>query len=395
MKITAIICEYNPFHNGHMYHIEQARKNGATHIVAVMSGNCVQRGEFALVDKHLRAEIAIKCGADLVLELPVPYSVSSAEFFAKGAVYIINSIGCVDSISFGSESGDVESLRRAAEVSMQIYNNDYFKQLVSSGLSYPTAMNRFIKENYNFEIAKLFESPNNTLAIEYIKALNNFSSKVKPETIARKNVNHDSNNTSGGFASASFLRKSLSEGKDISNYVPKNCWSKIKKAVSEGAVTSSREFDNLIRYKILITPKEEFVQIPDATEALVDRLKSSAKKYATAQEIIFSAKTKCFTMARIRRVICYLLIGVKKSDFKILPPYARILAFNEKGLEVLSIAKKKATFPILSSLSQIYKLGDECKRFAQLDELTSQLFSMALKNKNIIKNEYLVQIPKI
>lgn len=394
MEITAIICEYNPFHNGHMYQIQQARKNGATHIVAIMSGNFVQRGELAFIDKHLRAEIAIKCGADLVIELPVPYSVSSAELFARGAVHIINSIGCVDALSFGSESGDIELLKLAAQASKEACDRKKFKELLSSGISYPSAIHMIIKESCEPKVAQLFESPNNTLAIEYIKALDNINSNILPKTIERKSVDHDSYNPSDKFASASLLRKNVSCGEDISYYVPKTCLDILEKAVEGGAVTSQSELDNLIRYKILTTSKLEFTQIPDASEGLCDRLISSAKKFATSQEIITNAKTKCFTMARIRRVICYLLLGVKMSDFKILPSYARILGFNDRGIEILSIAKKSSSIPVLSSLSQIYRLGDKEKRFVQLDELSSQIFSMALKDKKIIKNEFLVHIKK-
>lgn len=395
MKTTAIICEYNPFHNGHMYQIQQARKNGATHVVAIMSGNFVQRGELALFDKHLRAEVAIKCGADLVLELPVPYCVSSAELFARGAVHIINSIGCVDSLSFGSECGDIELLKLASEASKQACDTQNFKEFVSSGLSYPSAMQKVIKQNSGDDIANIFKSPNNMLAIEYIKALYNMGSNIMPETVERKSVDHDSHNSNDKFASASLIRKNVAEGQDISYYVPDSCFYSIEKAISDGIVTSFSKLDSIIRYKILTTSKTEFEKIPDVNQGLIDRLIASAKKFTTVKDIISNTKTKCFTMARIRRVICYLLIGIKNSDFEILPPYARILGFNDKGIEILSMAKKTSLIPVLSSLSKLSQIGEPQRRFAQIDELSSQIFSMAVENEKYVKNEFLVQIKKI
>ena len=174
MKITGIICEYNPFHNGHLYHMNQTRKNGATHIVAVMSGNYVQRGDIAVLDKFTRAKLAVRGGADLVIEIPSVYALSSAEFYARGAVSILDSLGCVDEISFGSEAGSVEDLKKASEIAEECSSLPELEEYLRNGMSYPNAINTMVYEKYGKKagnrIGEILASPNNVLAVEYLKA---------------------------------------------------------------------------------------------------------------------------------------------------------------------------------------------------------------------------------
>lgn len=392
--IGGIICEYNPFHNGHLFQLNETKKMGATHIIAVMSGNYVQRGELALIDKHKRAEIAIKCGADLVIELPVPYSVASAEFFAKGAIYILNQLGVVDILSFGSESGNIEKLKIAAKASKEIENSYELQMLISSGTSYPSAIQQVIEKKYDTSISEVFKSPNNTLAIEYIKALNYFNSKIIPVTVTRNSVSHDSTSESEDFASASLLRSKIKNGESIDKYVPNYCENTISELLNK-KIFDIKNIEKTIFYKLMSMHKSEFDELPDASNGLSDRLFKTSRQAKSYKELLELTKTKCFTLARIRRVISYAILDIKKSDFEILPPYARILAFNDKGCEILSKIKKNSNFPISTSLAELSALNLNAQRFAELDEMASTLFSLSVSNNDYRKNEYSVKVVKI
>lgn len=394
MIISGIICEYNPFHNGHMFQLQETRKKGATHVIAIMSGNYVQRGEIALVDKHIRAEIAVKSGADLVIELPVPYSVSSAEIFSKGGVYILNQLGVVDMLSFGSESGDIELLKKAADASKEVESHVEVSKLISQGISYPSAVADIIKKDYGEEIYNVFSSPNNTLGIEYIKALDFFKSKISPVTITRKAVDHDSMDACNDFASASMIRELIKFDKDIAAFIPDVCRKALNEQISKDRISEIRNIENIIFYKLLSLTKDELSHLPDANNGLSDRLHTACRKAKSYSELLDLTKTKCFTLARIRRVISYALMGITADDLYTLPQYARILAFNDRGCEVLAKIKEKSDFPISTSLMDLSKLNDSAKRLAELDEIASMLFSLTVNDKNYRKNEFAIMVKK-
>ncbi len=395
MKIAGIICEYNPFHNGHLFQLKETKQLGATHIIAVMSGNVVQRGDFAIFDKHKRAEIAVKCGADLVVELPVPYSSASAELFSKAAVYILEQLGVVDMLSFGSENGDIDTLKKAAQASESVLSSNRVFELISQGLSYPSAIAKAISEGYDKSIYEVFSSPNNTLGIEYIKALNFFESKIQPVTITRNSVSHDSNTEIGKFASASLLRKYISENKEIDFFVPASTKNTIIDLSESNEITNIRNIEKIIIFKLLTMTKKELDNLPEANNGLSDRLYSALKTATTYQELLDKTKTKCFTLARIRRVICYAVLGITSADFNVLPPFARILAFNDKGCEIMAEMKSKCKIPYSTSLSELSKKSETAKRFATLDENTSKIFSLAVNNQSFRKNEYSVKVSKL
>lgn len=393
-KVSGIVCEYNPFHNGHLYQISETKKMGATHIVSVMSGDFVQRGEPALINKHKRAEIAVKSGADLVIELPVPYCVATAELFARAAVHILNSLGVVDILSFGSECGEIELLKRAADVSEGIVNSTDFKELISKGNSYPSALYTLIKDNNPIEIAEVFNSPNNTLAIEYLKSLKYLNSKIEPVTIKRSSVEHDSQINFNDFASASFLRKSLLQGGNVDKYIPPACAEILQISKANGELSSINNLKKIIFYKLKLMTREQISEIPDANNGLSDRLYKAISVAGSLEELLTLAKTKCFTLARIRRVITYALLGITNEDFKKLPPYGRILAFNDKGCEILAKSKKESAIPFSTSLSFLSGTDEYSKRFARLDENASSIINLAADNFQPNKNEYAIKIEK-
>ncbi len=384
MEISAIICEYNPFHNGHKYLVENARKKGASHIIAIMSGNFVQRGETALFDKHERAKIACENGCDLVIELPLPFCCSSAENFSKGAISILNSTKIVNSLIFGSEIGDIEQLKECANASINLKDNEVVKVFLSQGLSYPNAVSKAISSIYGEELSEVFSSPNNTLGIEYIKALILSDSKIKPKTIFRKNAPHDSDVSKENFASASLLRKKIFAGESVEDLVPKESYFILENAINKKNISDFSKYSSIIKYKIL-SERKSLLDIADMDFELLERLYKGCESYDTIEEIITFTKSKKYTHARIRRVVLNILLGIKKSDLEIMPSFARILAFNEKGRELIPLIRKN--FPIDTSLAKLSRVSATSKNQADFDKTATDIYSMSLLSQSK-KNEF-------
>lgn len=380
MKITGIVCEYNPFHNGHLYHLKKTRENGATHIVAVMSGNYVQRGDTAVMDKFERAKLAVKGGADLVIEIPTVYALSSAEFYAKGAIYILDSLGCVDEISFGSEAGSVSELEKAVEIADECSGAPELEEYLKSGMSYPNAINTMIYSSYGKKlsnrISDILASPNNVLAVEYLKALRRLNSSITPFTIQRKSAAHDSMTVLDGISSASYIRKCMNEKSDFSGLVPAYVSQAYINAYSAGKTADISNLERIIIYKLRTSSPEELREIPDVGQGLEYRILAAADKN-NLDEIFMSIKTKRYTMARIKRILLNMLIGVKKSDLETLPPYGRILAVTERGRDILSKAKNTGKIPFATSLSKLAQTSDDAERFAKLEGTASDIYALS------------------
>lgn len=395
MKITGIVCEYNPFHNGHLYHLKKTRENGATHIVAVMSGNYVQRGDTAVMDKFERAKLAVKGGADLVIEIPTVYALSSAEFYAKGAIYILDSLGCVDEISFGSEAGSVSELEKAAEIADECSGVPELEEYLKSGMSYPNAINTMIYSSYGKKlsnrISDILASPNNVLAVEYLKALRRLNSSITPFTIQRKSAAHDSMTVLDGISSASYIRKCMNEKSDFSGLVPAYVSQAYINAYSAGKTADISNLERIIIYKLRTSSPEELREIPDVGQGLEYRILAAADKN-NLDEIFMSIKTKRYTMARIKRILLNMLIGVKKSDLEILPPYGRILAVTERGRDILSKAKNTGKIPFATSLSKLAQTSDDAERFAKLEGTASDIYALAQTKIGKAQSDYKARI---
>lgn len=380
MKITGIVSEYNPLHNGHLYHIEKTRENGATHIVAVMSGNYVQRGETAVINKFERANLAIKNGVDLVIEIPTVFSLASAEFYAKGAVYLLDSLGCVDEISFGSEVGSVSEIENAAEIAWECQQSPELEELLKNGMSYPNAINSMILSKYGRKkgnrVGDILASPNNVLAVEYLKAIKFFGSEIKPFTTLRKSAAHDSMHPLDNIASASFIRKCMEDGNDFYGLVPDMVYESYKNALESGNIANIKNLERILIYKLRTITADELREIPDVGQGLENRI-LDCTALCSIEEIMQAIKSKRYTMARIRRIIYNMLIGITKKDLEILPPYARVLAVNERGRDILSKAKQTATIPVNTSLAKLAATSDDAKRFAQLEARASDIYALA------------------
>lgn len=372
MNVCGIICEYNPFHNGHKHHIQQTReKFGATHIVSVMSGNFTQRGDIAIVDKYKRAETALKNGVDLVIELPVAYALGSAEQFAQGAVYLLNALGCVNMLSFGSECGDIKLLRETAGAVYYAQESEELAAYMKDGLSYPAALQKAIDKYYTSDVLETLTSPNNTLAVEYIKAIDSVASPIQPVTIKRYKAAHDSeNNSNSDILSASQLRRLISEKKDISQYAPYCDFS---------ATASISNIETAILSKLRSMSKSSIEKTPNVLMGLENRIYRAVNVSTSLNELLFLVKTKRYTLARIRRIILSSFLGITKNDLKNSPSYVRILGMNSKGKEILSAAK--CDLPINTSLSQLAKINDAAKRQAKLEERCDNQYALAFDQK--------------
>ena len=381
MKISGMVCEYNPFHNGHLHHIMETRKNGATHIVAVMSGNFVQRGDVAIMDKHTRAKLAVRSGVDLVIELPVQFCLSSAENFAAGAIYLLNSLGAVEELSFGSECGDVGLLLKALDtVEMTAVSKaSVIRSIMEKGYTFPKALNSVINGT-DPEIAYLITQPNNMLAIEYLRALKKLASPIEPFTVARKSAQHDSSQPVDGFASASFIRENImkrSGGFRIDRYTPKLWADTIKNDISAGRIASLKNLERVMLYKLRNTSPQEIASVNDVGQGLEYRIFNS-RNASSFEELIYTVKTKRYTMARIKRIMLSLLIGIHKEDMNCMPPYGRILAFNDRGREILAYAKNYASIPYAASIAKLSHLSETAGKFAELEEKASDVYGLAL-----------------
>ncbi len=380
-----IICEYNPFHNGHLYQIKKIREEFGddANIIAVMSGNYVQRGGVAITDKGIRARCAVESGVNLVLELPFPFSMSSAEFFAKAAVHILDSIKCVDYISFGSESGSVYELEKIARIMLSKQFLNELERLSSDNESKKNgyaALNEIALNNLLDKEEKPFSlTPNNILAIEYIKAIISSKSSLKIHTVKRVNNNYsDEFISSGDIQSASAIRNSI-EQKDISalEYTPKCAKNIILRSISTGDFPCDNEkLSTAIISSLRLNLPANHDSIHDTAGGLYNRIRELSFKTNTINSLIRSAESKNFTKARIRRVLFYSLLGVTSSQFKDLPTYTQLLAMDSKGRAMLKTIGKLSHFSVLTKPSDLNKLPEEAIPQKILSDKADSIFQM-------------------
>lgn len=350
MKVLGIVAEYNPFHNGHLFHIEESKKIcNADCTVAVMSGNFTQRGEPAIVDKWTRTHQALSNGIDLVIELPTLYSISSAENFAEGAIKILSSLGIIDYLSFGSETSNLDYLFKIANIlyTEPTQYKDLLHSELNKGLSFPKARsNALISYLNDANITNIINSPNNILGIEYIKSLYKLNSDIKPICIQRKEVGYNQLSTSDTFASASAIRNLILKNSScIDRYLPASSYTLLKRIINNGTfINDLSEFDSIITYKIRTMSKEELKNIPEISEGLENKLKEGATQYNTVYEILDFVKSKRYTLNRLKRILLYILLNITKEDMviaKSITPYIRVLGFTSNGKKILSKISEK------------------------------------------------------
>lgn len=380
MKIAGIAAEYNPFHNGHAFMIEKTREQGATHIVAVMGGNHLQRGEAAICEKHTRAQAALRCGADLILELPLPYACATAEHFASGIVAVLAGLGCVDILSFGAENTLSELLPIAAALTRDTLKG-VIKPHLAQGLTFARARQLALEAQLGVKNAAPLLSPNNILGIEYLKAAKRQNFIPQYCAIARKGAPHDSRFASGSFASASHLRENLkADGiAALRSFVPAAAYEVYKDAAATGLMPAEPKLtDTAVLAVLRRMTKSDFSILPDISEGLENRFYSAVRKATSTDELLKLLKSKRYPLARLRRLVLAAYLGLTDSDCKTAIPYLRVLGFNAKGLEVLKLAKKTALLPISASLAQLREQNNDCSRFSFLEAQSTDLFSLTL-----------------
>ena len=366
MNIAGIVCEYNPFHSGHLHQLAETRRalGADTLTVCVMSGDFVQRGEAAVFSKFARAEAACRAGADLVLELPLPWCLSSAEGFAMGAVSLLAAVGCTQ-LSFGSESGDVETLQTLAR---EILDPDTQREIAallqrSPELSYAMARERVLTEKLG-ECGSLLSQPNNILAVEYLKAIYKKTYPITPVTVKRIGSGHDKAGEQGP-KSASELRGLMETGADISEYIPEAALSVYRRERAAGRGRDKAVLETALLSRLRMLDRAVYESLPDGGDGAGARLWKAVREESTLEDIAQGARTKRYPLARMRRMLLCAALGVSAEYTKTLPPYARVLAADSAGCAYLREIDGKSAVPVLTKPAAVRRLdGGAAKVFA-------------------------------
>lgn len=390
MKTLGIITEYNPFHKGHAYMIAEAkRRSGAERVIAVMSGSFVQRGEPAIFDKWTRTEAALKNGVDLVLELPVLFAASRAEVFAHAAVRTLHESGIVDTLCFGSESGDLPAMQEAAKLMTD--ETEEFRRLLKThlddGLSYPAARARALETVAHIS-SEILSHPNHILGLEYLKALEALRSPIEPMTIKREGAYHSPSLTEG-FASAAAIRKALAEERstEAMPHLPENLHDLYNKALSLGQAPVFWEaLTPALHYKLRTTSADALRQIAEVTEGLENRILHSIDSCYDWADILEFIKTKRYTRTKIQRILLHLLLDVREEEvayFLNLPrlPYLRVLGFRKERADILADLTEGAACPVLTNLKKApAQLDADGLALLALEKTATDLHALAYPN---------------
>ncbi|MBU5306660.1 nucleotidyltransferase [Clostridioides mangenotii] len=410
MNILGLVVEYNPFHNGHLFHLnESKKKTEASHTVAVMSGNFLQRGEPAILDKHTRAEMAVRAGVDLVIELPTLYACQSAELFSYGAITTLNSLNCINSICFGSEVGDIRLLYAISDILScePLEFKASLKTYLDLGMLFPTARSKALIEyiskhninstNNNYSLVNIEEvlnNPNNILGIEYIKRLIKLNSSIKPYTIKRIQSEYNSTVMTGFISSATAIRNKLNACEnleEIENAMPLTSYQVLKNKIDENNLLMHDElfFDTL--KATIFRDKERLTDIFEVNEGIENKIYKEAFIAKNANELVNLVKSKRYTMTKVKRILNNILLGISKDEINKAKevetmPYVRILAFNNKGREILKEIKNNSEIKIINKFSNIeFYLDDpNFKNLIQNDIRATNIYNTVyLKGRKI------------
>ena len=402
IRTLGIIAEYNPFHNGHMYHLQKAKEeSGAQYTICVMSGNFVQRGTTSIINKWKKAELALQNGIDLVIELPTIYSVSSAENFAQGAIKLLESLGIVDGISFGAETSDYGALNNIATILLdepKVYKNILNKEL-KKGLSFPKARENalMLYLNDNKRYVDILHSPNNILAIEYLKSLKKIKSTIQPIPVKREKVYYNDNKIVDDFASATAIRAMLKNKQfgDIRKVVPDVTYEVLRKESElENIVLDLSSYEKELIYTLRKMTVKEIEDLPDVTEGLEHSIKNAVSMSNDINHILDVIKSKRYTQTRLQRILIYALLGITKKDViasRKVNPYIRVLGFNEKGRNLISrINKQNPKATVITSVKK-FKTSNNSKvysRMLDIDIFSTDVYTIACKSNPIANLDY-------
>lgn len=378
MQISSLICEYNPFHNGHKQMLDIMRANGATHIIACMSGNFTQRGEPAIIDKTRRTFSALQNGVDLVIELDTPHAIACAEKFALGGVMLLDALGCADTLCFGSECGSISLLEKAAQTVLAPEIDTLIPKLLKGGCSYASAHHCAVTEIAGEQIADILKEPNNILAVEYIKALYACGSSIKPQTIKRIGTAHDSEKTTDNIASASHIRNLIINGNtDYRHFVPSEVGNMIRDTVAKKECPNTiLNLERTLIYKLRSMSVDEIRLLPDVSEGLEHRIYAAASA-CSYDELLTGIKSKRYTLARIRRILLCALLGITDKDVEEPPVYIRVLGLNRRGRDILKLAQKKSELPVYTRRSDISKTNSRIQYRIKQEDYYNDIYALA------------------
>ncbi|MFV0518879.1 MAG: nucleotidyltransferase [Lachnospirales bacterium] len=383
-----IITEYNPFHNGHLYNIEKGKTiSKSENVIVAMSGNFVQRGQPAIIDKYKRCEMALIGGADLCLEIPTPYVLESAENFSKCGVSIFDKSNIVDNIVFGSESGNIDSLSHIA--TFLLYENIEYKLALKKnldlGISYPKAVSTTLKSfgfNENF-------TANNTLAIQYLIALQEQSSKIKAYTVKREGSNYHDNtiNDSTLGASATAIREILHNSKNIElakGYIPENIYELFQKEVTQN-FTSIDNLSDIFHYRLATMTITELQNINHVSEGIENLILNTSNKFYLISDILEQCTSKRYTKSKISRIILSIILDIKKDGTsKTCPPYIRVLGYKKEKEFLLKDLIKKSSLPVIVNLNKSF-LPPEAKKMLEDEKKYSKIYNLSFNSKKTSK----------
>lgn len=427
MKIVGLITEYNPFHNGHQYHIEKAKEvTGADTVIVVMSGDYVQRGTPSIMPKYIRAEMALRCGAGAVFELPVCYSTGSAEFFATGAISFLDRLNIVDSVCFGSEAGDLECLQKTAAILCEEPKEykSFLQDNLRNGMSFPAARQKALSSYMGGSgCASLLNDPNNILSVEYLKALKKRNSSIKPYTIRRQGSNYHDTALNSSYSSASAIRSLLAysstaistrsdrtfENTHFSNIlsqledqVPSCCLELLKDYHRIQYPVYQNDFSLIMKYKLLNKSARDLTKYMDVSVELANRITNQLNNFFNYKQFCELLKTKEMTYTRINRALLHIMLGIKKNTVEEYTKggyhyYARLLGFRKDREKILSSIVKSSTLPLLTNLYNTDKIPEAGQKMLYHDILASNLYKSVITDKfrTAFENEYKQAIIKV
>ena len=407
MKVVGIVAEYNPFHNGHKYQLDKVKQEtGADYVIIAMSGNFLQRGVPALCDKFIRTEMALRCGADLVIEIPTLWATASAEYYAHAGVALLAATGVVTHLAFGAETDDLEALLEVASILKK--EPDVYRAVLAnsirSGNAFPVARkNALVTSLPHFteeKLDELLDNPNNILALEYLKAM---PDSIEPILIKREGAGYHDTEINTELPSASAIREAIfvdANMNSISNAMPQESFSLLKNTCKCNQLMTVNDFSESLGYCLLSQAPNGFSSYADCNQDFSNKIKNALNEYVLFEDFIDTLNTKDMTYTRVTRCLLHILLGIKQTDYTIgraigFAPYLRILGFKNASSKLLSTMKREATTPLISKVADASTLLDyETNKFFDKDIFASNLYyqHVARKSGTKPKNEYTNQI---
>ncbi len=382
MCTAVIIAEYNPFHNGHEYLVKIAKEKGATAVIAIMSGNWVQRGDTAIISKFARTHQALECGVDAVIELPTYWAMATAQKFATGAVTIAHNLNA-DMLVFGSECGEIEKIMQTVYCTRSAEFKAKLRELLDNGMTLAKARETAVE--LLCKNGEILASPNDTLAIEYISAAKDLNSKCKFVAVKRMGAEHHDKEATNEFCSATYLRELILNGDvdEAQKYMPKAAFEILKNEHLNGHVSNLNTLEKVILGTLRTTSPEDYKALPDISEGIENRLYNAARMSSNLNQLMDYAATKRYTNARLRRLILATLLKEKASDIPEKVPYIRVLGCNETGVIALQKAREFSQIPIIMRPTSLK--GDPCFEF---ESKSTDIFALSQAEPTPCGNEF-------